>query len=88
MPSMTHVTYIWKINLYVYYKKLKFKEMQTMTMGENIIKDQQKGRNKNFGGNFSYKNAKREFFGVYCHENWIKIILKINCEVVHWVLMV
>jgi hypothetical protein len=50
-------------------KNLKFKEMQTMTMGENIIKDQQKGRNKNFGGNFSYKNAKREFFGVYCHEN-------------------
>jgi hypothetical protein len=36
--------------------------MQTMTMG-------QKGRNKNFGGNFSYKNEKKEFFGVYCHEN-------------------
>ncbi len=60
-----------KKKLFMFFiKKLKFKEMKTMTMGENIIKDQQNGRNKKFGGNFPYKNEKkRNNFGVYCHEN-------------------
>jgi hypothetical protein len=47
--------------MYVHYKKLKFKEMQTMTMGENIIKTNKREGTKNLGANFHTKMKKRNF---------------------------
>lgn len=55
--------------MYVHYKKTQIQRNANNDNGRKHNKDQQKGRNKNFGDNFSYKNPKKEFFGDYCHEN-------------------
>jgi len=50
--------------MYVHYKKLEFKEMQTMTMGENITNTNKREGTKNLGTIFHTKIQKRSFLEI------------------------
>jgi hypothetical protein len=50
--------------MYVHYKKLEFKEMQTMTMGENITKTNKREGTKILGTIFHTKIQKRSFLEI------------------------
>lgn len=58
--------------MYVHYKKLKFKEMQTMTMGENIIKTNKREGTKILGAIFHTKMKKKNFLEFIVMKIWIK----------------